>query len=109
MTGRKHSAEARLKMSLPKKGKPAHPNTVAAMHAAAGNYWIGRKHTDETKEKMAAAKRGRPSGCKGKPCSEESKAKYRQTMAAKAAAARRERDVIIAEWLTSRPVEEAAE
>lgn len=54
--GRKHSAEAKLKMSLARRGKKASKETLAKMSAANK----GKKLSPETIEKMSAARRGVP-------------------------------------------------
>ena len=64
--GKKKSYEARLKMSLSKKGKPS--------------IMDGKKHSEESKLKMSEAKKGKPSKIKGIKHSEESKLKMSQSL-----------------------------
>jgi group I intron endonuclease len=53
--GCEHSDESKIKMSVAKKGKPAHPNTVAANRKAN----IGRKASPEERAKLSKALKGR--------------------------------------------------
>lgn len=69
-TGRRHSPESRLKMSLAKKGKPGHPLSEEAKMAISLKN-TGMVRNDEAKAKMRAAKLGKP----GHPLSADHKAK----------------------------------
>lgn len=100
--GKKHTDEARAKMSASQKaspkpwlnGRPCSPETRAKVAAANTGY----QHTDEAKAKMSAARKGKPrpdlagrthtdeakakmsAARKGKPTSEETKAKMSAAM-----------------------------
>lgn len=54
--GKPHTEESKKKMSLAKKGKPAHPNTVAASKLRRGK--PGKPHTEETKQLLSKSKQG---------------------------------------------------
>lgn len=66
--GRKHTLEARSKMSAAKKGKdlpkmkgkpksPEHRAKMSAAHKGKNNHFYGKKHTLEARYKMSAAKK----------------------------------------------------
>lgn len=61
-----------LKISASKKGKPIHPNTLAACIAKN----TGLKHSKETREKLSEIRRG-------KPCSEETRRKISEAQKGK--------------------------
>ena len=66
--GRKHSTEARAKMSESRKGKKFSEEHCAKISANHAHYWKGKKLSDETRTKMSAAQ-------KDKKCPEEARAK----------------------------------
>lgn len=81
--GRKHTDEARKKMSKRKKENPNWKKGILrAIETNKGNkYSLGHRHSEETKKKMSEAHRGnksaigRPAWNKGKSFSEETKKK----------------------------------
>ena len=99
MTGRKHSADTKQKMSIIRTGKKHTEESRLNMSQAAvargtGPSFRGRKHTEESKQKISLAKTGQPAknrgesnGMFGHKYSEEEKTKMR-----KAQQLRRERE-----------------
>lgn len=74
-SGYKWSEESKKRFSEKKKGFNSYwPNEETKMKMSLASK--GRKHTEETKRKLSLAAKGRVSPNKGKPMSEEQKAKY---------------------------------
>ena len=100
--GKHHSEESKRKMSLAKKGKPAHNKGVpmseehkkklsdknkgkklseetkqkmSEAQSGEKNAMFGKTHSEESKRKMSLAKKGKPAHNKGVPMSEEQKKK----------------------------------
>lgn len=76
--GQKLSEKTRAKISAASSGsKNGMWGKPAAVGSAFANpiFWIGRKHKAESRLKISAANKGRPAHNKGKPMSEEQKAK----------------------------------
>jgi hypothetical protein len=71
--GIKHTEEAKIKMSIPNKGK-----TISQEHKnIISNFHKGKKHTEETKEKMSNSALGEKNHAYGTKASEETKKKMR--------------------------------
>lgn len=79
LKGRKKTPEQRAaiaKRNTERNQSPEHRELMS-------KFWKGRKRTPEQIEKMAQAKRGKPPHNKGKPASEEQKARQSATMKAR--------------------------
>lgn len=87
--GKKHTEEAKRKMSETRKGKYCGKNNPMYGKTGEKSYWFGKKHTEETKEKMRKNMKGikrTPEQClnislakRGYVPSEDTKAKLRIT------------------------------
>ncbi len=80
MIGRKHTKEAKEKMSNKSKetwSKLEHKEKMSEMRKGEKNPFFGKHHTEESKEKMRQSSKGQVSGFKGKKHSKEAKEKMK--------------------------------